>query len=48
MFEPAKLQMNCANANGAINARGERTQPAVTDPGAVTNRSRYYRVKIVQ
>ena len=22
MFEPAKLQMNCASARGAINARG--------------------------
>ena len=25
MFEPAKLQMNCASASGRINLRGERT-----------------------
>jgi hypothetical protein len=29
MFEPAKLQMNCASASGAMNARGEPTQLAV-------------------
>ena len=28
MFEPAKLQMNCASASGAMNARGEPTQGA--------------------
>jgi len=29
MFEPAKLQMNCASASGARNRRGEPTQLAV-------------------
>jgi hypothetical protein len=29
MFEPAKLQMNCARARGAMNARGEPAQLAV-------------------
>jgi len=29
MFEPAKLQMNCASASGAMNARGSLTQLAV-------------------
>jgi hypothetical protein len=32
MFEPAKLQMNCARASGAMNARGEPTQLAVAKP----------------
>ena len=33
MFEPAKLQMNCASARGAMNARGEPTQLAAARPG---------------
>src|SRR3954447_7211814 len=32
MFEPAKLQMNCASASGAMNARGDVTQLAVAGP----------------
>ena len=32
MFEPAKLQMNCARASGAMNARAEPTQLAVANP----------------
>ena len=33
MLEPAKLQMNCAKASGAMNARGDLTQLAVaSDP----------------
>ena len=32
MFEPAKLQMNCARASGAMNARAEPTQLAVASP----------------
>jgi hypothetical protein len=32
MFEPAKLQMNWASANGAMNARGDLTQDAVPEP----------------
>src|SRR6185312_14570619 len=32
MFEPAKLQMNCASASGAMNARAEPTQLAVANP----------------
>ena len=33
MFEPAKLQMNCASASGAMNARGDPTQLAAVRPG---------------
>jgi len=40
MLEPAKLQMNCASASGAMNARAEPTQLAVASPfcwgGALT------------
>src|SRR6185312_1595419 len=32
MFDPAKLQMNCASASGAMNARAEPTQLAVANP----------------
>src|SRR3954454_16344353 len=35
MFEPAKLQMNCASASGAMNARADPTQLAVVRPGFV-------------
>jgi hypothetical protein len=34
MFEPAKLQMNCARASGAMNARAGPTQLAVAKPRA--------------
>jgi hypothetical protein len=34
MFEPAKLQMNCASASGMMNARAEPTQLAVVKPCA--------------
>jgi hypothetical protein len=34
MFEPAKLQMNCASASGAMNARGDCTQDATPARGA--------------
>ena len=37
MFEPAKLQMNCASASGARNLRRETTEPA--DAGAALNRA---------
>src|SRR4051794_31892807 len=32
MLEPAKLQMNCASASGAMNARGDPTQLALAIP----------------
>jgi hypothetical protein len=35
MFEPAKLQMNCASASGARNLRREAAETAV--PGFAVN-----------
>jgi len=33
MFEPAKLQMNCASASGAINLRADTSERSATaDP----------------
>ena len=39
MFEPAKLQMNCASASGAINSRAEASGRAAGSP-APCSRSR--------
>jgi hypothetical protein len=36
MFEPAKLQMNCASASGRINRRADATEGAGTAWPATT------------
>jgi hypothetical protein len=42
MLEPAKLQMNCASASGAMNARGDPTQLARASPYLELQRSRRF------